>query len=95
MKLPAIAMAFAMLATPALAGEQVVKFDVPGMTCPSCPYIVQSAMQSVDGVISVAADFETRTAIVLFDDDVTTIEAIELASEQSGYDAFLIEDGNS
>ena len=95
MKLSAIAMAFAMLATPALAGERTVTFDVPGMYCPSGPYIVQSAMQSVDGVISVQADSDTKTATVVFDDEIATIKAIELASEEAGYDAFLIEEGNS
>ncbi len=95
MKLPALALTLASLAAPALAGERTVTFDVPGMYCPSCPYIVQSAMQSVEGVISVQADSRTKTAIVVFDDEITTINAIELASEQAGYDAFLVEEGNS
>ncbi|HHL21680.1 MAG TPA: mercuric transport protein periplasmic component [Aliiroseovarius sp.] len=93
MKPVSLAVALFMAATPAFAVERTVKFDVPGMYCASCPFIVQSAMGSVEGVLSVEADAETRTALVVYDDEITTLEAIEEASASAGYDAFPIEDG--
>ncbi len=85
-----------MAAAPVFAAEQTVTFSVPGMYCASCPYIVESAMGDVEGVISVTADPETRTALVVFDDAITSVEDIEFASTSVGYKAELVsEDSNS
>ena len=83
-----------LIATASMAAERTVNLSVPGMFCPSCPFIVQAAIQEVDGVVSVAADAEQRTALVVYDDAVTTLEAITTASTNAGYEATLIE-GNS
>ena len=80
----------AMLGVPALAEERIVNFSVPGMFCASCPYVVQAAMGSVDGVLSVTADAEKRTALAVFDDAVTGVEAIGAASTNAGYEAIVI-----
>jgi len=88
---PAFALVGLMLATPLLAAEQTVTFDVPGMYCASCPFIVESAMGGVEGVISVTADSDARTALVVFDDDITTTGDIADASASAGYDASLVE----
>ncbi len=81
----------ATFAVPAFAAEQTITFSVPGMTCASCPFIVQSAMSSVDGVQSVETSLETRTARVVFDDGLTSSDAIARASINAGYEAALIE----
>ena len=93
MKLKLAALAFAALtsATPLLAAEQTLTFSVPGMTCTSCPYFVEAAMGDVAGVISVTADSNSRAAIVVFDDEITTFEEIADASAFSGYEAFLLD----
>ena len=78
-----------MAAAPALAAEQTVTFSVPGMYCASCPFIVEAAMGGVDGVVSVTADADTRTALVVFDDAITSVEDIEFASASAGYEAEL------
>ncbi len=87
--------ALAALAIPALAAEQTATFSVPGMTCASCPFIVQSAMSSVDGVSSVEPSLESKTARVVYDDEKTTLDAIALASKNAGYVAELIEASGS
>jgi mercuric ion binding protein len=79
-----------MAAAPVFAAEQTLTFSVPGMTCASCPFIAEAAMGSVDGVVTVTADAETRTALVVFDDAITTIDAISLASVSAGYDASTV-----
>ena len=88
----AIAMASGLLvASPGFAAERSVSFSVPGMTCASCPYIVEAAMGSVDGVSSVTTDFDQRLAVVTFEDTLTTTQAISAASTNAGYGATLIE----
>ncbi len=82
-------------AAPVFAAEQTVTFSVPGMTCASCPFIVESAMSGVDGVITVTADANTRTALVIFDDAITNAEDIAFASTSAGYQAELVPDDST
>ncbi|MCR5857427.1 heavy-metal-associated domain-containing protein [Mesorhizobium sp. J428] len=67
--------------------EQTATFDVPGMTCALCPVTVRKAMEAVEGVREVEVNFDARTATVVFDPSVTTIEAIAAASANAGYPA--------
>ncbi|WP_157019387.1 mercury resistance system periplasmic binding protein MerP [Mesorhizobium xinjiangense] len=67
--------------------EQTATFDVPGMTCALCPVTVRKAMEAVKGVQKVEVAFEARTATVVFDPSVASIEAIARASENAGYPA--------
>jgi mercuric ion binding protein len=93
---PVLALIGFFAAAPSFAAEQTVTFSVPGMYCASCPFIVEAAMGGVEGVLSVSADSDARTALVVFDDALTTVEAIALASEASGYaaDVLLAENGS-
>lgn len=85
-----------MAASQAIAGEQTVTFSVPGMTCASCPFIVESAMSGVEGVQQVTADADTRTAVVVFDDAIASTDDIAFASTAAGYEAELVaQDSNS
>ena len=87
-------LALTLTASPLLGAEQTVTFDVPGMYCASCPYIVQSAMGAVEGVLEVTADSDTRTARVTYEDTLTNIGSIAAASAAAGYEATLIEAGS-
>ena len=84
-----------MAAAPVFAAEQPVTFSVPGMTCASCPFIVESAMSGVEGVLTVSADADTRTALVIFDDAITNAEDIAFASTSAGYEAALLPNGSN
>ena len=84
-----------MAAGPVFAGEQTVTFSVPGMTCASCPFIVESAMIGVEGVVTVSADANTRTALVIFDDAITNADDIAFASTSAGYEAELLPDDSN
>lgn len=74
-------------AAQAAEAQQTATFDVPGMTCALCPVTVRKAMEGVEGVRQVEVDFESRTATVVFDPSVTTVEAIAAASANAGYPA--------
>lgn len=64
-----------------------VTFDVPDMTCGTCPITVRMAMSRVEGVQSVVVDLYTRSAHVVFDPALTNAAAIAKASEEAGYPA--------
>lgn len=81
----AILTAFGMGA--AQAAEKTVKLAVDNMYCDACPITVGKAMQGVRGVKSAKVDYKTKTAIVVFDDSATTVEAIAAASTNAGYPA--------
>lgn len=70
-----------------VAGAQTATFAVQNMTCALCPVTVRKAMEGVAGVKSVAVDFDAKTATVVFDPSVTSIEAIAAASTNAGYPA--------
>ncbi len=76
-------------ATPLFAAIQTVTLSVPGMFCASCPFIVEAAMGEVTGVQSVVTTLDDRLAVVVFDDEITSIEDIIFASTAVGYEAFL------
>lgn len=79
--------AFAQTASQAAAALTETTFYVEGMTCGTCPLTVRAAMGGVEGVQSVEVNFETRTALVVFDPALTDAAAIALASEHAGYPA--------
>ena len=67
--------------------DQSQSFTIKNMTCATCPISVKKAMQRVDGVQHVEVDFETKTAVVVFDPRQTTVTAIADASTNVGYPA--------
>ena len=71
----------------AAASQRKVTFIVENMSCALCPVTVKAAMQRVPGVKSVEIDFKAKTAAVVFDPSVTTVEAIASASTNAGYPA--------
>jgi len=75
----------------AFAGEQTVKLSVPGMNCASCPYMVEQAVTTVEGVKSVEATMDDRSATVTYDDTVTTVDVIRGATAAIGYDSIVVE----
>ncbi|CAN5319524.1 mercury resistance system periplasmic binding protein MerP [soil metagenome] len=64
-------------------------FMVEKMTCAACPITVRAAMKRVEGVRSVEVSFEAKTATVIFDPAVTTVDDIARASTDAGYPAQL------
>lgn len=77
----------AALSAPAWAATKTVTLSVPGMTCAACPITVKKALTKVDGVQKAEVSFETREAVVTFDDAKTNAEALTKATENAGYPA--------
>ncbi|MEQ9563617.1 MAG: cation transporter, partial [Woeseiaceae bacterium] len=67
--------------------EQTVSMSIEKMTCALCPVTVRKAMERVDGVQEVKVNFDTKTAVVTFDDSTTTAADVAQASTDVGYPA--------
>lgn len=80
----AIALAAAFSA-PVWAATKTVTLSVPGMTCPACPFTVKKALNKVEGVNEVEVSFETKEAVITYDDAKTKVEALLGATKNSGY----------
>ncbi len=76
----------------ALAEEQKVTLTVEKMFCALCPITVSKAMEQVEGVSAVEVDFETKLAVVTFDDATTGWQQVALASTNAGYPSTLLVD---
>lgn len=92
LNLPALSAISLLIAMPAPAAEQTINLLVPGMSCPSCPYIVEAVIGDIDGVLSVITNPYERSAVVVFDDALTSPDAIRAASANAGYEALIAPD---
>lgn len=88
-KLIVLAAVLALGAGAAQAAERSIKLAVDKMYCDACPLTVSMAIQGVKGVKSAKVDYQTKSAVVVFDDEATTVEAIAAASANAGYPARL------
>ena len=75
----------------ALAGERTVTLALEKMTCALCPITVTKAIKRVEGVTQVTVDYDTKRAIVQYDDDKTAWQTIAEASTNAGYPASKVE----
>ena len=90
--LPAILGLMVMLAVPgaARAKEQTATLKVDNMFCASCPYIVQRALTSVNGVDRVTVSFTDKTAVVVYDDAKTNVETLTAATGKYGFPSTVV-----
>jgi len=81
----ALLAAVALGSGPALAASRTVTLKVDGMTCASCPYIVRETLRRLPGVETAEVSFETKQAVVTFDDAKTTVAALTAATAGAGF----------
>ena len=67
-----------------VAKEQTVTLEVPTMNCVTCP-IPLKALENVDGVKLAKVSYDTKLALVTFDDEKATIKALTDATTNAGY----------
>ena len=71
----------------AFAAVRTVTLSVPGMYCAVCPITVRKALEKVPGVSKVNVSFEKKEEVVAFDDAKTSINALEDATFEAGYES--------
>lgn len=90
MKLLRATMLLAVLASPtAFAETKTVTLSVPGMNCDLCPLTIKKAISRVPGVASVEASYEKKQAVVTFDDNKASVDALMKATANAGYPSTL------
>lgn len=67
------------------------KFLVKGMSCAACQAHVEQAVKKLDGVINVSVSLLNNSMKVEYDNETCSIEKIELAVQQAGYDVCPID----
>ncbi|MGQ9729865.1 MAG: heavy metal translocating P-type ATPase [Candidatus Zipacnadales bacterium] len=75
--------------------ERRVGLDIKGMTCAGCVANVERALLRVNGVLEATVSLPTASAMVRFDDSVTSAESIARAVSAGGYAATLVADKES
>ena len=80
------------LSSTAFAEHQTLILTFEKMFCALCPITVTKAMEQVEGVSAVEVDFETKLAVVTFDDVTTAWQQVALASTNAGYPSTLLVD---
>ncbi len=79
------ALVLAMSAGLAFAGERTVTLSIDGMVCPICARNVKNALERVAGVINVQMSVKDKTAIVVYDDASTDVNALTGATALAGF----------
>ena len=64
---------------------QTETLKVTGMTCGGCVDVVTRALVAVDGVHNVNVSMANGEAKVDFDENMTSIDTLEIAVEKAGY----------
>ena len=80
---------FSLSSMSVFAKTQTVTLDVPTMTCVTCPITVKKSLKNVDGVEKADVTYETKLAVVSYDDTKTNVEALIKATTNAGYPSTL------
>ena len=73
-----------------LAEEQKAVFEVKGMTCSSCSFILTRTLEVIDGVKLVKVFYGKRQAIVVFENTVVDIQQFSEAIKNIGFSSRLL-----
>lgn len=65
---------------------QSLTLDVRGMTCGHCKMSVEGALNELEGVSNVDVDLATGKVTVTYDESKVTLEEMQEAVEEQGYD---------
>lgn len=70
--------------------KKEIKLNVSGMHCGSCELLIKEAVQELRGVIKVTVSYAGKSAVIEYDDTLTTPEQIMGIMRNEGYQATLM-----
>jgi mercuric ion binding protein len=59
------------------------------MDCSTCPITIKAALKRVPGVYSAKVSYARREAVVVFDDEKTSLDDLKKATTEAGYPSFV------
>ena len=71
------------------AESKTITSHVPSMYCALCPITVSKALKNVEGVATVNASIESKSATVTFDDVKTNGQSLIAATTNAGFPSSL------
>lgn len=83
------ALAAGLIASPAFAADKTVTLAVQNMTCAACPITVKHSLSAVPGVSNVVVSYESKTAVVTYDDAKANVQSLTAATANAGYPSAL------
>ncbi|WP_193363076.1 mercury resistance system periplasmic binding protein MerP [Paraglaciecola arctica] len=89
MKKLLLAALFPLFSISTFAETQTVTLDVPTMNCATCPITVKKSLKNIDGVNKAEVTYDTKLAVVSFDDSKTNVDALIEATTNAGYPSTL------
>ncbi len=81
----AIALILTLSLEPALSAERIAKLAVGGMHSAEDEARVSAALDEMEGISDYTIDLDESTAVVAFDDEATSLDAIREAVEGNSY----------
>ena len=66
--------------------ETHVVLNVPSVSCNHCKMAIEKAVSGLDGITVVDVDVPEKTVTVDFDADAVSLESIEMAVAEEGYE---------
>jgi len=95
----AVAIAIGLWASAVSSAEQTTRVAVSELSCPSCVYIVSTAMREVPSVdiegFTAGESWSEGTFVVTYDDETATPEMIAEAVRGYGYPALVVTESGS
>lgn len=78
-------------ALPAFAATRTITLKVPGMTCPSCPVTLRTALDRIHGVHVQTSDLKFRTVTILVTDDRVSNGELTKATADVGFPSTVLQ----
>lgn len=75
------------LAQVALAENKSACFNVEGMTCAACAVTTKAAVKKLKGIKDIQVSLDDKSAVIKFDDALTSSEEIKKKIDAVGYKA--------
>lgn len=72
------------------AKQQTLTLSVPTLNCASCPFTVKLTLKRVEGITKAEVSFQTKQAVVTYDDNKVSVGDLVKATANAGYPSTVV-----